>query len=52
MKKELVLILMLLFTLSVFSQQPPEEFFKGLDLLKTDADLSCLIKSNSIALGI
>jgi tetratricopeptide (TPR) repeat protein len=35
-KKQLIIILFLINTISVFSQTPPEEFFKGLDLLNID----------------
>ena len=37
MKKKQLLILFFLFNVvSIFSQTPPEEFFKGLDLLNVD----------------
>lgn len=36
MKKQLILIFFLANSISVFCQTPPEEFFKGLDLLKID----------------
>jgi len=36
MKKQLIIVLFMISVVSVFSQTPPEEFFKGLDLLNID----------------
>lgn len=40
MKKQLILIFLLVNSISIFCQTPPEEFFKGLDLLKIDTKKS------------